>query len=167
MTSSPINMWRILGFSICVLYFFYCATHLSTWHIIDGVNLLMHEAGHAIFSPLGEFLHILGGSLFQIIIPCIFAYYFWERMQIVETSVMMLWLGQSIINVSVYIGDAIAMQLPLLGGDTTMHDWHNLLSMMHVLPFAAAISHTVYAFGLIIMIGSICWVAWKEIIQKI
>jgi hypothetical protein len=80
---------------------------------------------------------------------------------------MLLWVGQNLINVSVYIGDAIAMQLPLLGDDITMHDWNNILRILNILPAAPSLSHIVYAFGLIAMIGSICLVGWEELIKKI
>ena len=62
---------------IASLYFFWCAYDPYQWHLIDGVNLVIHEAGHLIFSPLGEFMMIAGGSLFQVIMPAIFVGYFW------------------------------------------------------------------------------------------
>ena len=37
------------------------------------INLVFHEAGHIIFSPFGEFMTILGGSLMQVLIPLICA----------------------------------------------------------------------------------------------
>lgn len=167
MNSPLTTLWKLIGFTICAIYFFYCITHLSTWHIIDGMNLLMHEAGHMVFSPFGRFLTILGGTLLQIIVPCVFAIYFWSQEQFIEASVILLWIGQSIINVSVYAGDAIALQLPLLGGDTTMHDWNNLFTMMNVLPHAVGISHGIYAIGLVTMLSGIGVVIWKEMIKKI
>lgn len=37
--------------------------------IMSRVNLIFHEAGHVIFSPLGEFMAVLGGSIGQLMIP--------------------------------------------------------------------------------------------------
>ena len=37
--------------------------------IFNWANLVFHEAGHVIFSPLGRFMTVLGGSLFQILVP--------------------------------------------------------------------------------------------------
>ena len=31
--------------------------------LLSGVDLIFHEAGHIIFSFLGEFIHILGGTI--------------------------------------------------------------------------------------------------------
>ena len=36
-------------------------------------DLVFHEAGHIIFSPLGRFMTVLGGSLLQFLIPVIAA----------------------------------------------------------------------------------------------
>jgi hypothetical protein len=40
---------------------------------------------------------------------------------------VLLWVGQSTLNVSVYAADAVKMELPLLGGDAVTHDWNYLL----------------------------------------
>ena len=42
------------------------AAGMSFLHLI---NLPFHEAGHILFLPLGEFMTVLGGSLFQVIVP--------------------------------------------------------------------------------------------------
>ena len=33
------------------------------------INLPFHEAGHVLFSPFGEFMTTLGGSLMQVLVP--------------------------------------------------------------------------------------------------
>ena len=43
------------------------------------INLPFHEAGHIVFSPFGDFMTVLGGSLFQIIVPLICAGAFVRR----------------------------------------------------------------------------------------
>ena len=43
---------------------------------LHGPNLIFHEAGHIIFSPFGEFMMILGGSLGQCLMPMIVIYTF-------------------------------------------------------------------------------------------
>lgn len=152
---------------ICSVYIARVIHSPLNWHIIDGMNLVMHEAGHILFSPFGEFLHILGGSLLQVIIPCLFAAYFFAKQQYIESAVLLLWCGQSLVNVSIYIGDAQALELPLLGGDMTTHDWNTLLSMMNALGAAKPLSGFVYILGISIAIGSACLIAWKEVIKRI
>jgi len=38
---------------------------------IHWIDLPFHEAGHVVFSPFGTFLHILGGTLGQLLVPFI------------------------------------------------------------------------------------------------
>ena len=132
-------------------YFFYYAQTPMDWHFIDNVNLIIHEAGHSIFAFFGDFLHILGGSLLQIAIPVIFSGYFFLRGQYYSGSLLLFWVGQNFINVSVYAADAVVMQLPLLGGDNAGHDWNNLLSMTHALPYTHAIATALFTAGFVTM----------------
>ena len=37
--------------------------------VIDTIDLFIHETGHLVFKLFGRFMEILGGSLFQVIIP--------------------------------------------------------------------------------------------------
>ena len=150
MTNS-LNKSRLVTSVVVSAYFiYYCLTPV-TWHFIDNVNLIFHEAGHVIFMFFGEFIHILGGSLFQVLFPCLFVYYFYRKQEYFSASLVLFWVGQNLINVSVYIKDAVVMQLPLLGGDNAGHDWHNLLDMTGKLHYTQVIGSSVYAAGVIII----------------
>ena len=37
---------------------------------MHNINLPFHEAGHILFSPFGRFMQVLGGTLGQILMPC-------------------------------------------------------------------------------------------------
>lgn len=108
-------------------YFLWCAWDPYQWHLIDGANLLIHEAGHVVFMPFGEFVMIAGGSLFQVLLPAVFVVYFYWNEKPYAAALVMFWVGESLLNVSVYAGDSIKLQLPLLGGQDALHDWHYLL----------------------------------------
>jgi hypothetical protein len=136
---------------IASLYFFWCAYDPYQWHLIDGVNLVIHEAGHLIFSPFGEFMMIAGGSLFQIIMPALFVGYFWYHGKYYSAALVLFWIGQSILNVSVYAGDSLALQLPLLGGQDSVHDWNYLLSTLNLLPATAKIAGGIRLLGTIVI----------------
>jgi hypothetical protein len=165
MNPSAINYWKLTGFALACTYFLFCITHLSSWHFIDGVNLIIHEAGHVVFSPFGTFMQTLGGSFLQVFTPFVFAYYFWRRYHFIESSIVLLWVGQNIISVSIYARDAIAMQLPLLGGDVTGHDWHNLLVQTNLLPHTALIANIIYAIGLATIICAIGLGIWNGLLN--
>ncbi len=137
---------------IASLYFLWCAYDPYQWHLIDGVNLVIHEAGHLIFSPFGEFVMIAGGSLFQVIMPALFVGYFWYNAKCYSAALVLFWVGESILNVSVYAGDAVALQLPLLGGQDSMHDWNYLLSSLNLLSATAQVAGAIRLLGTIVIL---------------
>ena len=132
---------------IASLYFFWCAYDPYQWHLIDGVTLVIHEAGHLIFRFFGEFMTIAGGSLFQVIMPALFVGYFWYHSKYYSAALVLFWVGESILNVSVYAGDSLALQLPLLGGQDSIHDWNYLLSSLNLLPATAKVAGAIRLFG--------------------
>ncbi len=142
-----------LVFSIYFIRYACYAQDIDNWNIVDSVDLIFHEAGHTIFMFFGEFLYLLGGSLFQIAFPLVFACYFliWRR-ELFSASIILFWVGQNIINVSVYMGDSIKQQLPLLGGDSSIHDWNYLLSTTGLLKYTQILSTIVYDAGFFIII---------------
>lgn len=129
------------------LYFLWCAYDPARWHLIDGVNLVIHEAGHAVFMPFGGLLTVAGGSLFQVVVPAVFVAYFYRRGQIYSAALVLFWVGESLLNVSVYAGDALALQLPLLGGEDSIHDWNYLLSSTGLLPSTHRIATAIRLTG--------------------
>ena len=133
--------------AIASLYFLWCAYDPYQWHLIDGVNLVIHEAGHLIFRPFGEFLMIAGGSLFQVIMPSLFVGYFAYQRQFYSAALVLFWVGESILNVSVYAGDSVALMLPLLGGQDSIHDWNYMLTELNLLPKTAAIAGAIRLLG--------------------
>ena len=68
---------------------------LDADRIVDSflhlINLPFHEAGHIVFSPLGEFMTVLGGSLFQVIIPVVCAAAFIRREDWFAVTVCLWW----------------------------------------------------------------------------
>ncbi len=120
--------------------------------IIDGANLIFHEAGHVILLPFGEFVHYLGGSLTQIVVPAICAAYFWLHEQRGSAAVALFWTGESITNVAIYVADARRMELPLIGGD---HDWNYLLDALNLLNRAESLGRFVFVLGLLTILFSL------------
>jgi len=135
-------------------YFLWCAYDPWQWHLIDGVNLVIHEAGHIVFYALGEFMMIAGGSLFQVLMPLLFVGYFAYQRQFYSAALVLFWVGESILNVSVYAADSLALQLPLLGGSDSMHDWNYLLSSLNMLPATAKVAGTIRVLGTLTIIGA-------------
>lgn len=163
--SRSTKYWKLFGAALCFAYFLSCTLHPETWHIIDGINLLIHEAGHWLFMPFGEFIGVLGGTLLQLIIPCLFVFYFWWQREYIDMSVMLFWVGQNLANVSNYVADAVMMQLPLLGGDGSIHDWNYLLTQTGNLKYTMPFAHALQTSGIILIVIGAGIVIWEEILK--
>ena len=125
------------------------------WDLLDDVNLALHEAGHVLFQPFGDPLVVLGGSLFQVMVPLAFVGYFLVRRDRFSASVVMAWVGASLANVALYIADARAQELPLLGGENVIHDWWYLLIEWDLLSSDLAIARWVRLAGALAFVVSV------------
>ncbi|MEO5509747.1 MAG: hypothetical protein ABIV28_00450 [Longimicrobiales bacterium] len=149
---------RLIGIAIGALFVSRYLTTWAvadTWTILDNIDLAIHEAGHMVFMPFGEFMMVLGGSLFQILVPAIFVAYFAKQKQWYSALFLLLWLGQSCFNLSYYIADARARVLPLLSDDPTSHDWTWLLLQMGLLNQDRAIGNGVRIIGLMMFVTGV------------
>lgn len=157
------NYPKVVAALFFSFYFFYWLSTPNSYHFIDGVNLVIHEAGHTIFSFifLGRFVDVLAGSLTQVLIPALFAFYFFRHRNTFSAAIMLMWVGQNLIFVARYAADAIVMQLPLLGGDNVIHDWNYLLTATHLLPYTANISGAIYGLGLITFLTAVALAFWS------
>ncbi len=150
------KLWPIIGTALCVAYFWHYMFTFTDWHFIDTVNLIFHEAGHTILFFMPGVIVALAGSAFQIIIPLLIAIYFFYQEQNISASICLMWMGQNFLNVSVYAGDAINMNLDLLGGDSVIHDWNYILSNLNLLQHTHSIALTFFWIGILaIVIGSV------------
>ena len=98
--------------------------------IVDHANLAFHEAGHLLVGLLSDRLSVYGGTLGQLFFPLATAGHFLRRRHTLGFALCAGWACQSLLNVAVYMGDARALQLPLIGGldPATHHDWREMLS---------------------------------------
>jgi hypothetical protein len=116
--------------------------------LIDGVNLGIHETGHLVFGPFGEFIGFAGGTLMQLIMPLVFMGYFLRRRDRHAATVALWWVAQNLWNISVYVADARAEELPLVGGGE--HDWAYMLGRLGWLARDTAIARGVYQTGILL-----------------
>lgn len=121
-----------------------------TW--IDNADLVIHEAGHVIFMIFGKFIHTLGGTLMQVILPSLIAWHFWRDHYQTGVQASLLWLGQNLINISVYAADARAKKLHLLGGNKVYHDWEYILGTLNLLEFDTEIGYIIFAVAIITLL---------------
>ena len=137
------------------IYGFVSLRSPGAYRLIDSVDLAMHETGHLIFGPFGDFIGALGGTLFQIIVPTLFVVYFVRQGDRHAASVTLWWVAQNFWNISVYVRDARTQLLPLVGGGE--HDWAYLLWQLGLLQHDQGIGRWIHAIGVLIFVFSVWW----------
>lgn len=146
------------GFALLLaVYGVVCALSVDEGTFLDRVDLIAHEAGHMLFGWFGEFMMVIGGTLGQLLVPAGIAVYFVTRREFFSSAVALFWVGQSLLNVSNYVKDAAAMELPLvsLGGGDSIHDWNWLLLKFNVLAYDQLIGTIVYVQGVLTMAAAV------------
>jgi hypothetical protein len=141
---------------------------IPSWEMASSLIHLpmvpIHEFGHILFRPFGEFMTLLGGSLFQVLLPLIFGGVFLvKNRDPFAASVMLWWAAVAVMDVAPYIYDAWKPQHILLTGrtgDTGSHDFIDTLGDLGLLHKAQPIGRGVHAFGLLVMVTSLIWGAW-------
>lgn len=115
---------------------------------LHGFVLVVHEAGHLLMQPFGELFMILGGTLWQLAVPLVFALYFTLTRQPFSAALLLFLVAFSLVDTSVYVGDARARSLPLLSSDVDSHDWWNMLNRLELLPYDTFLARLFYLQGL-------------------
>lgn len=131
---------------------------VATWCFMDFVNLAFHEFGHLLFRPFGTTLHYLGGTLFQLFVPAMLVVYFIIRRGEPSGSAFCFWwIGQNLINVSIYMADSRDLNLPLVGGGD--HDWNELFYRFGLLSeeSVATVSGATHLLGTLFMVFGLLW----------
>lgn len=169
----PTAFWgRIIALAVLAVWSGYFALHGIDWEIIGGsflhnINLAFHEFGHVFFSPFGNFMMILGGSLFQVLLPLVplVAFVIQQRDNF-AASVMLWWCGQNFIDVAPYIQDAEYRALPLVGGASEdFHDWGNILTSLDAVSSCYTLAKASFAFGCLIMLAGLLWGGYILLLQ--
>jgi hypothetical protein len=123
------------------------------YHFVDGANLLFHEAGHVFFGVFGRTLHVLGGTLGQLVFPIATAVYFAREERFFDAAVCVLWLGESLMYAALYVGDARRGALPLVNDG--IHDWNWLLGGWGLLPWAETLGTALHLLASAVVIGAL------------
>ncbi len=126
---------------------------------IHNVNLVFHEAGHALFGIFGNrTLTILGGSLNQLLIPLIVLIAFFKKRDTAGTGFALFWFFGNFLDVGIYMADARFLELPLIGGlGIEAHDWRNLFNHFDLWSVDQLLSHITFYSG---WLGIIITGAW-------
>ena len=143
------------------------AMDIPSWEmsasLIHSPMVPIHEFGHILFRPFGEFMTNLGGALFQAGLPLIFGGIFLARNRDpFAAAVMLWWSAVAVMDTAPYVYDAQQPQHILLTGrtgDTGAHDFIDVLGDLGLLTRARSVGHAVHAFGVVMLLASFAWAA--------
>ncbi|MFZ2959509.1 MAG: hypothetical protein WA705_21690 [Candidatus Ozemobacteraceae bacterium] len=123
--------------------------------LFSAINLGIHEIGHMVFRFGGEFIGMLGGSIFQCGGPFFAAVGLMQARDYRGIPFCGTWLASNIYEVGVYVGDARLQALHLVSPVTShpIHDWHFILGKLKLLKwdttFAACLEMTAFSVALL------------------
>jgi hypothetical protein len=154
-----------------LLFFYLLVRYLQVpryWNVFSNLNLGLHELGHYVFSFFGMFLSVLGGTLFECLVPIFGVVNFYRQRDFFAISVCFGWLSTVLFGVAVYAADARAMELPLVtpfGLDTPVtHDWNYLLSRVGLLEYDIVLANILRGAAVIFMLVCLisgAWLLWN------
>ena len=146
------------------LLLLYLGRHCAQLTLLDNVHLPIHEGGHLFFSYFGETLQLWGGTIFQLLVPALLAWYFAAQRQLPGTSFCAFGFFHSLAGVATYMSDAIARGLPLVTvgavADESDHDWYNIFTQLGILPHAVQIGSATRLLAWCGLLGTVAWFSW-------
>ena len=152
------NYPKLIFACVLAVYFLWIAYDPMLGSFLDMVDLPIHETGHLLFRPFGEFMMVAGGSLFQVIVPAVFVGYFYWHEKYYSAAIVLFWVGQSILNVFIYAADAVVMQLVLTSGLTcsegSFHDWNYLLTTTGLIGATKTVAGVIRLCGTLAIIAA-------------
>ncbi|MBN1672885.1 MAG: hypothetical protein JXR37_17705 [Kiritimatiellae bacterium] len=132
--------------------------------LLDGANLLFHEAGHPVFGLFGKTMALYGGTLGQLVFPLVVAVEFWRRRATLSFAVGSVWFFQNFFNIARYAADARAQRIPLVGGGE--HDWWHILLRWRALKHDVTVGTVIAGIGVLGISAIWAWVAWRWLRPK-
>ena len=155
---APVLLWMAW-----ILVHYWSAPWYST--LFHGIDLVIHEVGHILFAPLGEFMGFAGGTLAQLLAPIGAGIAFYRQRDWFAVAIAGCWLGINCFEIVEYAGDALARQLPLVSPTSAEpeHDWTFMLARLGVLHHTDAVAAGWQWAGRVVMsagIGFGAWVLW-------
>lgn len=127
--------------------------------VLDHANLLFHEAGHPIVGIFSSHLEPYGGTLGQLVFPCVVAVTCWRSGKTFGFVAAIVWFCENCFNIARYMADARRLELPLVGGGD--HDWNTIFSRWGVLPYDIQYAAFVKLAGWIGISLACAWLLWR------
>lgn len=142
---------------------------LSFHNLINGANMIVHEAGHGVcyLLPCPQFLTFMNGTLFQLALPIIFIYYYYKRDNKILAGLGSVWLAQNLIYVAWYMSYSQTPNLyPFFLGGSATHDFWYIFSQLGVLEYDWLISGFVRAVAVMLLLSSYVYLLYISFLQN-
>lgn len=161
----PVSRLTVRLAVIAALFFFYTRWlgKENYFSLLDYVNLAFHEAGHVFLGFFGRFVSMLGGTIFQLLVPAVCLVHLLRRGANLGWQLCLFWIGQNLLNISIYAGDALKQALPLVGGGE--HDWTYLLTELGLIAHTPAVAKAIFLCGSAVIFWSFYLIA-KDAVNR-
>ena len=143
----PITRASLIGFAVGVGVFLLLILRSEPGFVflLDHANLLFHEAGHPVVGLFSSRLEPYGGTIGQLVFPCVLAVSFWRQGHTSGFAAAWLWFFENWFNIACYMADARKLELPLVGGGD--HDWNTIFTRWDLLQYDTRIAVAVRLVG--------------------
>ena len=157
----PLTKAKLVGFAVGVGLFLLLVLRSEPGFVflLDHANLLFPEAGHPVVGLLSSRLEPYGGTLGQLVFPCVLAVAFWRKGQPLGFAAACIWFFENWFNIARYLADARAMELPLVGGGD--HDWNTILPRWGLLQYDTRIAAVLKLTAWLGITTTCAWVPWR------
>jgi hypothetical protein len=162
----PATRARLVGFGIGVgvLLLLIFRSESGFVFLLDHANLLFHEAGHPVVGLFSSRLETYGGTIGQLVFPCVLAVSFWRKGEPLGVAAGCIWFFENGLNIARYMADARTSELPLVGGGD--HDWNTILTRWGLLQYDTRIAAALRLIAWV-GIGATCaWVLWRAWLDR-
>jgi hypothetical protein len=166
-----LNVWRSVGaLALCALWAWFGFVKEAEVPILQYLDIAVHEVGHMIFRPFGEFTMLIMGSGTEVLFPFVVGLVFlvWKR-DLIATGICWAWSASAAADASRYIADATQGSLALLGGGPdAMGDWERVLGLEHLDKLALADDYAarVRTVGLLLVVVAfslvVAGIVWNQ-----
>lgn len=158
----PVSRGALLAWTVCyALFLVYALRSRDGFLIVDNANLVVHEAGHALFGWFGPTLGLWGGTILQLLVPLLLAASFAYKRHTAGAAFCLFVFFENFLYVATYMADARLQQLDLVslgGGDGPVeHDWYLMLSQLGLLQQDKTLAAVVRVLGYLGMMASVGW----------
>jgi hypothetical protein len=148
-----LNAFKAVGaLGVCAIYGWFAIVKNTQVPVLVFLDVAVHEVGHKIFSPFGDFIMLIMGTGFQILFPFVVGVVFavWRR-DLVAWGICWAWSASAMCDGARYIFDAPRGELMLMGASDGLGDWSKILGPEHFdkLYLADRLSSQVRAIGIV------------------